>query len=404
MLRTSQCRLIWVVGLLALYVTTGCAVVTPAFAGVTSFLRKQELSLWKNRAGGKAEAPATMRADDVSRPIVSPELSAFGGLKIVWQNKLPIREAENLDQLFIIGNRIYALSDHNYMVCLDRDKGNVIFSRPVAPAGFPVVGLELYQDELISVIGNELVEISPNTAIVNKAKYLEFSIVCPAARNSSYFYVSGADRRLHVLHANNYVPVFQVAAQNESMITSIIADERFVVFGTDAGNVISFLPDRPKQLWQFDATDAIAGPIVRDEMSLFFACKDTNVYRLDIVGPMVAKLIWKYQMPGILEKAPRVTPTVVYQYTCNEGLTAIDKQSGKFMWSLRQGADLLAEAEGKAYVITNVRTLVVMDNTTGEKLYSVNFADVSRYASNTTDSKIYIAEKSGRVACLEPVE
>jgi len=390
MSRTLQCRLILVVGFLALCVTTGCAVV--------------KLPLWGKKAGGETETPATTRADDGSRPLVSPELLRSAKLKTVWQNKLPIRETENLDQLFIIGNRIYALSDHNYMVCLDRVKGNVIFSSPVAPAGFPVVGLELYRNELISIIGNKLVEIDPNTAIVNKAKYLEFSVVCPAARNSSYFYVSGVDRRLHVLHAENYVQVFQVATQNESMITSIIADERFVVFGTDAGNVISFLPDRPKQLWQFDVPDAIAGPIVRDGMSLFFACKDTNVYRLDIVDPMMVNLIWKYQMPGILEKAPRVTPAAVYQYTCNEGLTAIDKQSGKFMWRLSQGDDLLAETEGKAYVITNVRTLVAMDNTTAKLLYSVNFADVSRYASNTTDSKIYIADESGWIACLEPVE
>ena len=390
MLQTSRYRLIMMLGLLALCVTTGCAVVS--------------LPLWKQGAGGKAEAPATMRADDVSRPLVSPELSACGGLKIVWQNKLPIRKTENLDQLFIIGNRIYALSDHNYMVCLDREKGNVIFSRPVAPAGFPVVGLELYRDELISIIGNKLVEIDPNTGVENKAKYLEFSVVCPAARNSSYFYVSGTDRRLHVLHAENYVQVFEVAAENDSVITSIIADERFIVFGTDAGNVISIQPDRPRWLWQFDATDAIAGPIVRDGMSLFFACKDTNVYRLDMVDLMMAKLIWKYQMPGILEKAPRVTAKAVYQYARNGGLTAIDKQSGQLMWSLQQGTDLLAEAGRYAYVLTNVRTLVVMDNTRGKKLYSVNFAGVSRFATNTTDSKIYVADKQGRLACLEPVE
>ncbi|MFQ6034464.1 MAG: PQQ-binding-like beta-propeller repeat protein [Sedimentisphaerales bacterium] len=369
MLKTSLCRLMLVVGPLALHVISGV----------------------------KAK-------DDGLQWLVSPELLRHAKLKMVWQNELPIKETESLDQLFIIADRIYALSDHNYMVCLDREKGNVIFSRPVAPAGFPVVGLELYQDELISIIGNKLVEIDPNTGIENKAKYLEFSVACPVVRNGSYFYVSGADRRLHVLHAENYVQVFEVAAENDSMITSIIADERFVVFGTDAGNVISMLPDRPRWLWQFDATDAIAGPIVRDGVSLFFACKDTNVYRLDIVGPMMVKLIWKYQMPGLLEKAPHVTPEVVYQYARNGGLTAIDKQSGKFMWSLPQGADLLAEASPYAYVLTNVRCLVVMDNTRAKKLYSVNFAGVSRFATNTTDSKIYIADKRGRLACLEPAE
>lgn len=390
MLRATRCKLILVVGLLALHVTTGCSVVS--------------LPLWKKNAVGKAETPATMRADDGSRPLVWPELLEHAKLKIVWQNKLPIKQTESLEHLFIIDNRIYALSDRNYMISLNREKGNVVFSRPIAPAGLPVVGLQLYLDKLISVIGNKLVEIDPNTGAEIKAKYMEFGVVCPAARNSSYFYVSGADRRLHALHADNYVPVFEVAAENDSMITSVIADERFIVFGTDAGNVISITPDRPKKLWQFDAADAIAGPIVRDGISLFFAGKDINVYRIDMVDLKLAQLVWKYQMPGVLEKEPRVTQDVVYQYALDEGLTAIDKQNGRFMWSLRQGADLLAETRKKAYVITNVRTLVVMDNNTGKKLYSVNFAAVSRYAANTADSKIYIADERGRIACLEPVE
>jgi outer membrane protein assembly factor BamB len=336
--------------------------------------------------------------------LVSPQLLEHAKLKILWQNELPMKKAENLEQLFIIGNRIYTLSDQNYMACLNREKGNMIFIKSIAAAGLPVLGLELYQDNLISIIGNKLVEIDPDTGIENKAKYMELGIVCPAARNSSYFYVSGTDRRLHTLHVGNKVQVFEVAAENDSMITSIIADEQFVIFGTDAGNVISIMPDRPKRLWQFDATDAIAGPIVRYGRQLFFASKDTNVYRIDIVNPITTELVWKYQMPAVLDKAPRVTWRVVYQYAPIKGLTAIDKQSGKLIWTLPQGVDLLAESKGKAYVITNVRTLVAMDNNTGKKLYSVNLAAVSRFAANTTDSKIYIADERGRIACLEPVE
>ncbi len=74
------------------------------------------------------------------------------------------------------------------------------------------------------------------------------------------------------------------------------------------------------------------------------------------------------------------------------------------MWSVPGGVDLLAEDKDKAYVITKNRTLVVMDNVSAKKLYSVNFAQVSRYAANITDSKIYIADERGRIACLQPVE
>jgi outer membrane protein assembly factor BamB len=336
--------------------------------------------------------------------LVSPELLEHARLRVLWQNELPIREAESLERLFIVGNRIYALSDQNYMVSLNREKGNVIFSRPLAPAGIPVVGLEPYQDKLISVIGNKLVEIDPETGIESYAKILEFGVICPVVRNNSFFYISWPDRRLHTLHADNKVQVFEAAAENESMITSIVADEWFVIFGTDAGNVISITPDRPKRLWQFDAADAIAGPIVRDGMSLFFASKDTNVYRIDIVNPVMTELVWKYQIPSIPTKSPRVTRQVVYQYAPVKGLAAIDKQRGSLLWLLPQGVELLAESAGKAFVFTNAGTLVAMDNARAKLLFTVNFASVSRYAVNTTDSKIYIADERGRVACLEPVE
>jgi outer membrane protein assembly factor BamB len=336
--------------------------------------------------------------------LVSPELLEHAKLKILWQNELPMRKAESLERLFIIGNRIYALSDRNFLLSLNRENGNVIFSKFVAPAGIPVVGLELYQGKLISVIGNKLVEIAPETGIESSAKTLDFGVICPVARNSSFFYISWLDKRLHILRADNKLQVFEVTADNDSLITSVIADEEFVVFGTDAGNVISITPHAPKKLWQFDAAAAITGPIVRDRMSLFFTSKDTNVYRIDIVNPVMIELVWKYQIPSIPLKAPRVTRRVVYQCAPAKGLVAIDKQRGSLLWLLPQGVDLLAEADGKAFVFTNDRTLAVMDNTRKKLLYTVNFAEVSIYAANTKDSKIYIADKRGRIACLEPVK
>jgi len=74
------------------------------------------------------------------------------------------------------------------------------------------------------------------------------------------------------------------------------------------------------------------------------------------------------------------------------------------LWSVPGGVDLLAEARDRAYVITKNRTLVVMDNLSTKKLYSVNFAEASIYAANLVDSKIYVADERGRIACLQPVE
>jgi outer membrane protein assembly factor BamB len=342
-------------------------------------------------------------SEDSERWLVLPRLLKSAKLEVLWDNELPIKKGENLKKLFILGERVYALSDRNYLISLDREKGQILFSKTVA-AGAAVDELRLYEDELMFVLGSTLVELDVKNGTERKARRIEFGIKCPAARNSEYFYISGADRRLHVLNAEDGVEVFEAAAENNSMITSIAAGEDFVVFGTDAGNMISMAPNRPTRLWQFDAGDGIVGQIVRNGTSLFFASKDMQVYRVDAVGRTNRRLAWKYQMPGVLERAPTVADNAVYQYARGKGLTAIDREKGRAIWSLADGVDLLAEAAGKAYVITKDRKLVVMDNAEAKKLYSVNFARVSRYAVNATDPRIYIGDENGRVACLRPAQ
>ena len=377
MLRAGRCGLFLTMGLLVL-------------SAAAENLAAPAASLLRSKTAGD------------SHWLVSPELLKHANLKITWQDQLPLKKGEALERLLLQDNYIYALSDKNFLACLDRQKGSIIFAQSIAPPGFVVLGLDLYGDDIISIIGNNVIELDSRLGTERRAWPLEFAVTCPAARNSSFLYLASIDSRLHALHADNRVQVFEVAAQNDSMITSIIADDNFVIFGTDAGNVIGVAPDKPNQLWQFDASRAIAGSLVRDGMSLFVASKDTNLYRLDMVDTLTTKLAWKQQMPGLLQKEPRVTAAVVYQYADGEGLTAVDKQSGKYMWSLKEGADLLAEAAGKTYITTNKRTMVIMDNSNAKKLCVVNFVNVSRHAANTTDSKIYIADEHGRLACLEP--
>jgi outer membrane protein assembly factor BamB len=343
-------------------------------------------------------------AEEKEQRLVSPTLLEHAGLEIVWENVLPTKRDESLEKLLVLGDHVYAISNKNYMLCLERENGNRIFGEIVAPGGVKIEDLSLYNDNLLCVVGSKLFEIDPNTGIERNSVDAGVAIVCPAARNSSYYYFSGVDERLHVLRADNMVKMFDVAAMNNSMITTIVADEAFVVFGTDKGNIISITPDLPKRLWQFDASAAIAGQIVQDGLSLFFASEDMNVYRIDIVGlPERRRLIWKYLTDGVLKTAPRVTSGVVYQCVYLKDLIAIEKNSGSFMWSVPGGVGLLTEAKDKAYVITRDSTLVVMSNIERKKLYTVNFAGVSKYATNLADSKIYIADKSGRIACLQPL-
>ena len=348
---------------------------------------------------------SSFAAQGASAGLVSPELLKHANLKTVWENELPIKKGESIGHLFLLANRLYVISDHNYVLSLNKEDGKIVFGKTVAPAGLLTSGMMLYSDELLYVNGSSLVQVDAESGVERRSIDIGQGMTCPAARNSSHFYVAGVDKRLHALRTQNMVQAFEVAADNESVITSILADDSFVILATDKGNVIGIAPNKAVRLWQFDAAGAIAGPVVRDWMSLFFASKDTNVYRIDMAqAPEQKRLVWKYQAAGMLEEAPRVTQRVVYQHVRGKGVVAIDKETGSAMWSVPGGRDLLAEAKGKAYVITDAATLVVMDNAKARKLYSVNFAHVSKHAANAMDDKIYVTDKRGRIACLQPVE
>ena len=333
--------------------------------------------------------------------LVRPQLLSAGGLRIVWQSKLPIKANESLERLTILGDRIYALSDLSYMVSLDRSNGRIIFSRPVTEPDFAMLGLGRYEDRLFSVIGGKIVELDSESGMALESKRMRLGIICPLARNSTYFYVGCSDRRLHTLRAEDKVQIFKAAAENESMITSIYADDSFVVFGTDSGVCISITPDRPKRLWQFDAADGIVGPIVRSGEGLFFASRDTNVYRIDTV---TGRLVWRYQTEAILDSSPRVTGDTVYQMIRGKGLVALAAQDGRVLWQLQDGVEMLAQRRAKSYVITKNGEMVVMDNDSGRRRYSINFAPVSQYAANVADSKIYVGDEKGNIMCIESVE
>jgi outer membrane protein assembly factor BamB len=227
------------------------------------------------------------------------------------------------------------------------------------------------------------------------------SVACPVARNSTHLFVAGTDKRLHAIVADEYWQQFMATADDDSPITSIIADDDFVIFSTLSGNVVSISSESPKRLWQFDVAGAITAPIVRDGNRLYVASEDTKLYKFDI---HTGQSLWTapFQAGAALKTAAVTGTEVVYQYAGQQGLYAVDKQNGRKIWHVPDGVGFLAEKGSLAYVLAKPAVLVVMDNKKGKKLYSVNFAAISNYAINTMDSKIYVADDKGRLMCIAP--
>ena len=88
---------------------------------------------------------------------------------------------EQVERLLLLGDKVYALTSTNYLFCLNRDSGDLVFGMPLATEGFPVLDPQLYKIQLLVVAGNRLIQIEHLDRRDNdteKFSYLSYARPC----------------------------------------------------------------------------------------------------------------------------------------------------------------------------------------------------------------------------------
>lgn len=335
--------------------------------------------------------------------LISPILLKHSGMEMQWQLNLPIKTAEKVERLLVFDEYLYILTDNNYLFCLERVKGTLRFEQQLAVPGLPVCQPKYYQGKLSFVVGNQLLVLDPSAgAMVEKRKLEGFGkgSVRGIERNSDFLYVVGADKRIHALVAGQYWQKYSVSADNDSLINSMVVDDELIVFATEEGNIVKIASDSPAKKWQFDIPGKVKASIVRDGDSVYVGSENTKLYKIDV---NTGQKVWPvdFQTGAVLSESAVIGDKVVYQSAGDKGLYAIDKETGRKIWQVVDSVGILTEKDKKAYVLTKPAMLVVMDNESGEQLYSVNVSAVSRHAANMTDSDIYVSDDKGRLMAIQ---
>jgi hypothetical protein len=335
---------------------------------------------------------------DITELLVSPEAVKDISLEPAWSNVVPLAPTERLKSIKLVGGRLYAFTSENYVMSMDRIESDPVEGFSAASPGFTINGWAMSGDKIYSIISSDLVEIDWRSGTRTRSKRLGFAPVCPPAKNRDFYYIAGADKRLHVFQSSDMIEVFEVAGDDDAEMTDVIASDDAVIFATRMGLVTAMLPDKRVQLWKFSAARIVNAPIIRDGKVVYFSSQDTNIYAVDAQR---GELIWKYRTAALLKEAPRVTNRFVYQNVDGGGLLAIERASGKLAWQLNQGKDLLAETESGVYVLSDKGEIVLVDANKGKKVGSVALPQVSLHVANVTDGRIYLADEFGRIICLQ---
>jgi hypothetical protein len=331
--------------------------------------------------------------------LVSAELIRQAGWTHNWQMNLPLKPGEKIDQLRVIGPHLYAITDTNILFCIDRTDGRVQSSIPLSASRLPISRPAYYEDKFWFIVGSEMLVFDPAIGdFTFKEKFTQVgnSAECGLARNATHVYISGSNNRLHAINVDGFWQEFTATADNDSPIVSLLATDEIVVFATQAGNVVGMAPNEAQKIWQYDVTGRIKGQLVLDGDDLYIGSFDSKLYKL---GLSDGKLIWNspFHSGAPIRDSFAVGDEIIYLYNALNGLCGVNKKTGKSVWQVASGEGVICETSQKGFVFASPGIAKVMDNKTGKELYSVNFSSVQRYAVNTTDAVMYLADTRGRL-------
>ncbi len=346
---------------------------------------------------------AAVSKEDSGKRLLSGLLLDKAGLKLGWQVDLPLKTGETIDRLFVQDSYLYIMTTNNYLFCIDRNKGMIRFGLPLARKGLPI-GLPSYYDgKAWFMVGNRMEVVDPRIGTICESvdlKSIGTSTMFGVIRNSSHLYLAGPDGRLRALVPEEYWQRFSVTADNNSRISSAVADEDYLVFATEGGNVVRIDSGSPAKQWQYDLPEGVFAPIAKDAEWIYVAAMDTKLYKLSILDGHNGWTM-NFQTGVSNRSGPVLGKKVVYQPAGKKGLYAIDQQSGTMLWNLSAGQQVITEQEDTAYVFVLPSVLYAIDNPTGRIRYAMNFSPIRHHAVNLQDSVLYVADDAGRIGGIE---
>lgn len=349
-----------------------------------------------------AVAPAAQTSAVPTSELISPALIDRAGWSMDWQIRLPVKTGETIDRMFVFDAYLYVLTDTNVLFCVNRDAGTVRFVTLLSSKTLPVCDPVYFENKLWFMMGNELIVVDPWAGTISERHnfaHIGNIYDCGLAVSDGYVYITGSDRRLHAFSRDGYWRAFSATADDDSAIVSLAALDDRVLFSTRAGSVISMAPTQAAKQWQFDATGSFFAELVVSDGLAYIGSHDAKLYALDV---STGRLAWPapFHAGDRLRDAVVVGRQLVYLPAGRMGVYGVNKHTGQAAWQVPDGVAVLTETAAHSFVFSRPGLLNVMDNTTGRRLYSVNFSRVQRFASTMDEPKLYVADKAGRVAAV----
>ena len=155
---------------------------------------------------------------------IDAKLLKEAGLETAWQSAVSLNPNESVERVTVLGDYLYILTSSNYLFCLDRNSGKLVFGISAAKAKLPVSEPVDFNNAAYMIAGNELLAVDLRSGTETYRKKLEYPAAARPAINDTYFYIAGMDKSLHAADCNAH-DIFKVNPDDKTTITSVIISD-----------------------------------------------------------------------------------------------------------------------------------------------------------------------------------
>lgn len=379
---------------------------------------------------GCNQGPRTSLKEAVS----AQELAAVE-LGYHWDVVLSLERGEHLKNIWHVDENVYGLTDRNRLVAHDAASGMAKWTRVLGRSDrLFFAPTHCDKVRLPAELGPRTVITPPRDAAIREvdvvvvastvdAQVLDrktgqllhlidftrsgFAASGPAVCDPLRLYVGTVKGVFYALDLKTGLVVWsqdaggQITAQPRLLgnILFIAARSGRIIATSVAGTTPARLWPRPRTKPQ--ASGDFSADFVADDRGIFAGSQDYAVYAFDA---QTGQNLWRYPTGGAITRPTQLGATNVYARADNGILYALAIEPGRPQekWTLAGGEMVLAELEGKAYIVDDRQKLVVADAASGRVESRLSMAGLTIFVPNTKVPAIYAGNRDGLLVRIDP--
>jgi outer membrane protein assembly factor BamB len=369
--------------------------------------------------------PAQIDAGKPWAGLVHPDVLAKAGLQYYWPCSVNLQRGERIDRLYQLAENLYCVTDLNRLIAVDAltgvEKWNFQVASPEQTVFRPVHADEIVLPDKVSgmpeildsslveesVIFNAVIINSLNTAFVLNRKNgrlvrrIELGFAANTGGttdvNGRIFVVGSTTGRFHGIRLQEDVRKW--TESTDGLLTAPI--ERLgghaFVAGEDRVFRVTRIGEGVKE-WSTRLAGPVTAPFFVDNRGAFVPCEDNRIYAF---SPLSGIQIWQpFVCQGPLRAPIQVAERSLFQFAERDKFYAVNLATGRERWSREDGRLVLTVMDGNVYLLNRDRTLLVIEERTGEVLNSMPMTGFELFVGNTVAPAIYGGTRDGKLVCL----